>query len=197
MINWNFNPPRTPHFGGIWEAAVKALKHHLRRVIGETLLSYEELSTLICEIEALLNSRPVTPTSSDPKDLNVFTPGHFLIGESLLSIPTYDLSMVPVNRLSVWQHIQKLKGDLWKRWTREYLNELNVKSKWSVGENNIRVGTLVTIREENISPLRWSMGRVVEVMSGDDSVVRVVKLRTANGIIERGVKRIAPLPIEL
>ncbi|XP_043484671.1 uncharacterized protein LOC122512723 [Leptopilina heterotoma] len=196
LIEWNFNLPRTPHFGGLWEAAVKALKHHLRRVVGDTLLSYENLNTLMCEIEALLNSRPLTPMSSDSADLNVLTPGHFLIGQSLLTIPSTDLSTVPINRLSVWQHIQKIKGDLWKRWTKEYLSELNSKSKWIAGEENIKVGTLVTIRDDNSPPMRWCMGRIVETIPGDDGIVRVVKVRTVNGIIERGVKRIAPLPVE-
>ncbi|XP_051165714.1 uncharacterized protein LOC127284362 [Leptopilina boulardi] len=168
LIEWNFNPPRTPHFGGIWEAAVKALKHHLRRVVGDALLSFESLNTLMCEIEALLNSRPLTPMSSDPKDLNVLTPGHLLIGQSLATIPTTDLSTIPVNRLSMWQHIQKIKGDFLKRWVGEYLNELNAKSKWMVGEGNIKVGTLVTIREDNIPPMHWCMGRVVELIPGDD-----------------------------
>ncbi|XP_051172241.1 uncharacterized protein LOC127288678 [Leptopilina boulardi] len=197
LIEWNFIPPRTPHFGGIWEAAVKVLKHHLRRVVGDALLTYEQLNTLMVEIEALMNSRPLTPMSSDPNDLSVLTPGHFLIGQSLLTIPTTDLSQIPVNRLSVWQHIQKIKGDLWKRWSKEYLTELNVKNKWFMGQDNIKVGTLVTIRDDNLPPMRWCMGRIIEVISGDDSVVRVVKLKTANGIVERGVKRIAPLPIEV
>ncbi|XP_043474385.1 uncharacterized protein LOC122506335 [Leptopilina heterotoma] len=74
-IEWHFSPPRTPHFGEIWEAAVKSLKHHLRRTIGETLLTYEELNSYLCEIESILNSRPLTPMSMDPNDLRVLTPG--------------------------------------------------------------------------------------------------------------------------
>lgn len=196
LIEWNFNPPRTPHFGGIWEAAVKALKNHLRKVVGDTLFSYENLNTLLCEIEAILNSRPLTPMSSDANDLNVLTPGHFLIGHSLTTIPTTDLSTIPVNRLNVWQHIQKIKEDLWKRWSKEYLSELNVRSKWAVGGENIKIGTLVTIRDDNIPPMRWCVGRVVELIPGEDLIVRVVRLRTANGIIERGVKRIAPILVD-
>ncbi|XP_033218216.1 uncharacterized protein LOC117173684 [Belonocnema kinseyi] len=110
-IEWHFSPPRTPHFGGIWEAAVKPLKHHMLRTIGDTLFTYEELNTYMCEIEAVLNSRPLTPMSSDPSDLCALTPGHFLIGQPITSIPALDFSQTPTNRISSWQHIQKLKGD--------------------------------------------------------------------------------------
>lgn len=97
-IEWHFSPPRTPHFGGIWEAAVKSLKHLLRRTIGETLLTYEELSTYMCEIEAIVNSRPLTPITTYPNDVNALTPGHFLIGEPLTTIPAWDYTQTPMNR---------------------------------------------------------------------------------------------------
>ncbi|XP_043480299.1 uncharacterized protein LOC122509997 [Leptopilina heterotoma] len=197
-IEWYFSPPRTPHFGGIWEAAVKSLKHHLRRTIGETLLTYEELGTYMCEIEAIVNSRPLTPMTTDPNDVSVLTPGHFLIGEPLTTIPAWDYTQTPMNRLSRWECLQKMKCDLWKRWSREYLNELNVRSKWHTGSPEvIREGTLVVLRDDNLPPLRWSLGRVSQVRPGDDGVVRVVKVKTQNGELDRGVKKISPLPIEI
>lgn len=195
-IKWHFSPPRTPHFGGVWEAAVKSLKHHLKRTIGETLFTFEELSTYMCEIEAVLNSRPLTPISSDPNDLQALTPGHFLIGDALMTIPTLDYSQIPVNRLSTWQHMQKLKVDLWNRWHREYLNELNVRGKWHTGSPNlIKIGTLVVVHEDNVPPMRWKLGRVLETHPGNDGVIRVVTVKTENGIVKRGVKKISPLPI--
>lgn len=66
--------------GGIWEAAVKSAKFHLKRIAAEASLKYDELSTLLTQIEAILNSRPHTPLSNDPNDLNVLTPAHFIIG---------------------------------------------------------------------------------------------------------------------
>ena len=69
--SWKFNPPAAPHFGGIWEAAVKSVKHHLRRVIGDTKLTFEEFSTLLAQVEACLNSRPLVPLSDDPSDLSI------------------------------------------------------------------------------------------------------------------------------
>lgn len=100
QIIWRFIPPRSPHFGGLWEAAVKSFKHHFLRTIGDTLFTYEQLETFVVEIEAILNSRPISPMSSDPNDLQPLTPGHFLVGGPLISFPQMDFSKTPVNRLT-------------------------------------------------------------------------------------------------
>ncbi|XP_071578899.1 uncharacterized protein [Temnothorax nylanderi] len=86
-IKWHFNPPAAPHFGGLWEAAVKSTKFHLRRVIGETRLTFEEMSTFLAQVEACLNSRPLQALSDDPDDTSALTPGHFLTGAPLLAVP--------------------------------------------------------------------------------------------------------------
>jgi hypothetical protein len=85
-MQWHFIPPAAPHFGGLWEAGVKSFKFHLRRAIGSRTLSKAEFATLLCQIEACLNSRPIAAVSDDPGDLFALTPGHFLIGRSLLSV---------------------------------------------------------------------------------------------------------------
>ncbi|XP_029169587.1 uncharacterized protein LOC114939444 [Nylanderia fulva] len=102
-IRWRFNPPAAPNFGGLWEAAVKAMKHHLRRVIGDVTLTYEEMTTLLAQIEACLNSRPLQPLSDDPEDVAALTPGHFLVGSALSAIPEPSLEREPSARLSRWQ----------------------------------------------------------------------------------------------
>ncbi|XP_018377309.1 PREDICTED: uncharacterized protein LOC108770303 [Trachymyrmex cornetzi] len=99
-VTWHFIPPIAPHFGGLWESAVKMFKHHFKRVIGELLFTFEEFNTFTIEIEGILNSRPISALSSDPNDLSALTPAHFLIGKPLNSLPELDLSSVPANRLS-------------------------------------------------------------------------------------------------
>ncbi|XP_051167315.1 uncharacterized protein LOC127285377 [Leptopilina boulardi] len=115
-IKWHFIPPRAPHFGGLWEASVKSFKHHFTRVTGTALLTYEQLHTYVVEIEATLNSRPLTPLSSDLNDFLPLTPSHFLIGNSLTSIPQDDLRDIPSNRLNCWQHAQQMRQQFWDRW---------------------------------------------------------------------------------
>jgi len=101
-MQWHFIPPAAPHFGGLWEAGVKSFKYHLRRVIGFRTLSKAEFATILCQIEACLNSRPITALSDDPDDLSALTPGHFLIGRLLLSIPEELVLEINANRLSRW-----------------------------------------------------------------------------------------------
>ncbi|XP_077291429.1 uncharacterized protein LOC143914903 isoform X2 [Arctopsyche grandis] len=100
-IRWKFNPPRAPHMGGLWEAAVKSMKIHLNKVLKATTLNFESFCTVLTQIEACMNSRPLSPLSSDPLDLLPLTPGHFLIGRSLLALPMEDSS----NNLSVGQMV--------------------------------------------------------------------------------------------
>lgn len=113
-INWHFIPPGSPHFGGIWEACVKSVKFHLRRIIGESKLTFEELHTLLCQIEACLNSRPICAINEDPDDLAALTPGHFLVNTDLLHVPEPSIIEIPSNRLSHWQQIQQMRQMFWK-----------------------------------------------------------------------------------
>lgn len=194
-ISWHFIPPRSPHFGGLWESGVKAAKHHLKRIMGSTTLTFEELNTVLVQIEAVLNSRPLTSLSNDPNDLRVLTPGHFIIGDSMMSTPEPDLSSIQLNKLSRWQTIQRLYQDFWVRWSKEYLPELQERTKWKVNQSNIKVGTLVLIKEDNLPPLKWSVGRVSEVHTGADNVVRVVTLKTSSGTFKRAVQKVCPFPV--
>jgi hypothetical protein len=105
-ISWHFIPPRSPTFGGLWEANVKSVKRHFKRVVGDTSLNFEEMYTILARIEACLNSRPLCSASNDPNDLLVLTPGHFLVGEPLMAPVEPNLSPLPKNRLSRWQYIE-------------------------------------------------------------------------------------------
>ena len=194
-IQWHFIPPRSPHFGGLWESAVKSFKHHLKRVIGEQRMTFEELYTMLTQIEACLNSRPLHPLSCDPNDLTPLTPGHFLIGDALTAAPQLDLLDCRQNRLNRYQLIQQTVQHFWKRWHVEYLHELQQRSKWkSSAEDVLQVDTLVVIREDNTPPLQWHLGRILELHPSSDNVVRVATIKVADGVIKRPVTRICVLP---
>ncbi|XP_058816309.1 uncharacterized protein LOC131679586 [Topomyia yanbarensis] len=194
-ITFKFIPPRSPHFGGLWEAAVKSLKHHLRRTMGNSVLSQDEFVTLLARIEACLNSRPLTPLSADPNDLEVLTPGHFLVHRSLTCFPELDLSENPRNRLDRWQENQELLRRVWKRWTIDYLSGLQPRTKWTRMRDNIVIGTMVLLKEENLPPLKWRYGRVTNIFHGQDNNIRVVDVRTADGEYRRAINKICILPV--
>jgi hypothetical protein len=159
-IQWKFIPPRTPNFGGLWEAGVKSVKFHIKRVVGETVLTYDELYTLLTRIEACLNSRPLVPMSNDPNDLTAITPGHFLIGEALTAPLEPDLIELKINRLSRHQLLERLRQHFWKRWRTEYLSYLQGRTKWQSPSPSLQPGDLDLLVEDNVPPLCWPIGRI-------------------------------------
>ena len=118
-INWHFIPPHAPTFGGLWEAGVKSVKAHIKATIGDTLLTYEQLQTFFIQVEACLNSRPLTVESTDPNEYGALTPGHFLIGGPITAIPNPDLTSIPLNRLKYWEIVQKKTQEFWHRFQRD------------------------------------------------------------------------------
>ncbi|XP_058817789.1 uncharacterized protein LOC131681097 [Topomyia yanbarensis] len=195
-IRWKFIPPRAPHFGGLWEAAVKSAKTHLLKAIGNVNVAYEDMLTLLAQIEMCLNSRPLTPMPDDPSDLEVLTPGHFLVGSNLQAVPEADLKETPDNRLDHWELTQKRFQTIWSRWYPEYLQQL--QSRATKGCNppvSVDVGRVVIVKEDNIPPTNWPLGQIIKCHPGADGIVRVVTLRTAAAKeVVRPVARIALLP---
>ena len=196
-ICWHFIPQNSPHMGGIWEAGIKSTKSHLKRVMGNSTLTFEEFTTLLCQIEACLNSRPLTPMSSEPSDLQPLTPGHFIIGSAIESITEPDITTTPSTQLPRWKIVQQKFQHFWKRWSTEYVNNLQQKIKWKTSAENLKINDLVLIKDENLPPLKWSLGRVISTHAGTDEHVRVVTLKTQSGIIQRTIHKLCKLPIEI
>ncbi|XP_058817710.1 uncharacterized protein LOC131681019 [Topomyia yanbarensis] len=139
-ITWHLNPPKAPHFGGLWEAAVKVAKKHLHRQLGNSRLCFEDMCTVLSQIEASMNSRPLVPLTEDPNDLNALTPAHFLIGATMYAIPDPDVRSIPINRLDHYQRMQLLHQQFWHRWRTEYLQELQRETSVHSENTSIRPG---------------------------------------------------------
>ncbi|XP_047519792.1 uncharacterized protein LOC125059418 [Pieris napi] len=184
-INFHFIPAYSPHFGGIWEAAVKSTKYHLLRVLGNSKLTFEELYTVLTQIEAILNSRPLTPLSTHPEDLTPLTPGHFLIGRPLTAIPTESYVDHNFTHLSRFRRIEQLRQHFWTRWSKEYISELQKRTKWQTQGNPLQIDSLVLLKEENLPPMKWKLGRIVALFPGADDVVRVAEIcPLPSGLVE-------------
>lgn len=192
-INWSFSPSYSAHFGGLWERAIRSAKHHLRRIIGKVNLTFEEFCTILCQIEAVLNSRPITLLSSDCNDLNPLTPGHFLIGRALKSVPDFDLTDAKTNLLSRYQLLQKLH--FWQRWSREYLQLLQPRNKWHKNSVPLVKDSIVLLKQNNLPPLSWRLGRVIDLHAGKDGVPRVASVVTSTGTFRHAVANLSPLPL--
>ena len=174
QFQWHFIPPNSPHFGEMWEAGVKSLKYHWKRTVGK------EFGTFITQVEACLNSRPLIALSNEPDDPGYLSPGHFLIGAPLTSLPELDFTNTTKKSLSRWQRVQRFNQQLWKRWWSD-LNNLQQRSKWRSHQPDLQPGMLVLLREDNLPPMFWRQAIISETFPGSDGHVRVVTVKTSSG----------------
>ena len=192
-ICWHFVPEHAPHFGGLWEVAVKRFKHHFRHIVGDVHLTFEELTNTLAQIEACLNSRPLVPLPAPEEGIEALTPGHFLIGRPLTSLPDPPSSLHLISLLWRWNLCQTLTRHFWKRWLAEYLHQLQQFGKWRRLSLNLEVGDVVCLRGEPTSPAKWPSARIEEVVKGEDGLVRVVVIKTSRGRYKLPITKIVPL----
>ncbi|GFX42042.1 integrase catalytic domain-containing protein [Trichonephila clavipes] len=195
-IEWKFILARSPNFGGLWEAAIKSCKYHLKRVVNGINLTHEELLTVTVQIEGILNSRSLCPLSNNDDDFQVLTPAQFLINRSLNSLEEPNLTKCKESNLKKWQKITKIVQLIRKFWSRNYLNQLQQRGKWMFEKNKVKIGDLVLIIEEILPTYKWALGRIVELYDGEDKKVRVVKIKTQYSTCKRDVSKICVLPME-
>lgn len=193
---WHFITPSAPFQGGIWESAVKSMKHHLRRVMGAQKFSYEVLSTLLAEIEACLNSRPICAMSDDIDDARALTPAHFLIGEELVTPIPVPRDEPPRSTREFWKLTEHMVQDFWKPWQANYLNTLQQRRKWKKEYENVRVGQLALLSNENLPPTYWALGRITEVRPGTDGLVRNVSIIIDGKEYDRPVQKLCIIPTD-
>ncbi|XP_015118964.1 uncharacterized protein LOC107042432 [Diachasma alloeum] len=194
---WTFIPPASPHYGGKWEAAVKSLKHHLKRITNNLALTFEELITVLIQIEAQLNSRRLCPLSDDPEDCRALTPGHFIIGDAINAVSEPSLLGERLDGHQRWKIFTQWVQDFWDRWYRECIHRFQTTSKWRHQTEGIKVGDLVLMVNERFPPTKWPMGRVTRIHPSTDGLPRVVDFITRGGptpsTFTRHINRLVPL----
>ena len=194
---WRFIAPLSPWWGGWWERLVRSMKGALKKTVGANCLSHSELETTIQEIEACVNSRPLTFVSDEVDEKNPLTPAHFLLGHgrgfySASSQPS------PISSGSEMGHkyeIRKAAVDkFWEIWSDEYIRNL---PPWRGGEGkcSLREGSLVLVQDVRLPRMRWPLGVVTRLLPGRDGVIRTVEVRTCNGTLVRSVPRLHDLEI--
>ena len=193
-ITWHNSPPAAPHFGGLWESAVKSAKKHLTRVLGSNRYTFEQLTTIACQVEACLNSRPLLPTTSHSQDgLATLTAGHFLLYSSPAAYPEDPRMPERPDLLKNWNSCQAVVQHFWQRWSREYLQQLQSRSKWRSKAPNLQVGDIVLLKPEKTFKCHWPLARVTAVFPGQDGLVRVATVKTATGTLKRPVVKMSLL----
>lgn len=203
-INWRFIPARTPHFGGLWEASVKLAKKHLTKVVKNVTLHHDSFVTLLAMVEAVLNSRPITPLAVNPADGQPLTPAHFLVGAPLIALPDPVIQDLPRNQRSLvrsWQHLSEIKRHWLQRWQTEVRQHLQSREKWHSGSLNIRRDKLVMMVDRDKAPHAWMTARISKLLPGRDGRVRTVEVTTVapdgtKRLYNRGISELVPLPMD-
>ncbi|XP_054270806.1 uncharacterized protein LOC128991710 [Macrosteles quadrilineatus] len=192
-IKWKFNPPSAAWWGGWWERLIGVVKEILRRNLGNSSVTQEELSTILCDCEATVNSRPLTYLSNDDDCLQPLTPALFLQPTSTAELPDLDeIECLSLNKRV--RYINKLRRSLRDRFKKEYLATLIHNGKNKKSREPI-IGEVVLIGDDNTKRIRWPLGLVQDVYPGRDGFSRVARLKTGNGILTRPLQRLFPLEI--
>ncbi|XP_070570536.1 uncharacterized protein [Ptychodera flava] len=194
-IKWEFNPPAGSHFGGVWERHIRTIRKIIFSLLKEQPLrmSDEALRTLFCEVEAIINSRPITRLSEDLNDLEALTPNHLLMLKPKQALPPglFQKNDNYVRRR--WRQVQYLADIFWKRWMKEYLPLLQERQKWLEIRRNLNVGDVVLIVDNTAPRNSWSMGRITEVMKDKKGLVRFAEVKTRTTTLRRPVDKLCVL----
>ncbi|UYV70099.1 hypothetical protein LAZ67_7001786, partial [Cordylochernes scorpioides] len=192
-IQWIFIPPSAPWWGGFWERMVRTIKEMLIKMLGHRKLKYVQLQTALCEIESIINNRPLTYVSEDDNDLKPLTPNEFLQNGPESSFPEFE-NLKPEMLHTRYRELGQLKRELKQRFLKEYLGALIQKSE-NIDRRQLKVEDVVLIGQENLKRMFWPKGRIVNLIPGKDGIVRVAHVKTATGTLIRTLQRLHPLEI--
>ena len=190
-IEWRFNPPAASHMGGAWERMIRSIRRVLAGLTREQTLGEEELCTLLTVAEGIVNSRPITPVSADPKDLEALTPNHLLMLKPTAMLPVETNSADALRKS--WKQVQYLADLFWKRWLKEYLPLLRSRTKWTEPRRNVSQGDIVLLVDHLLPRNQWKLGRVLQALPGEDGLVRVAKIKTQDTELTRPVSKLCLL----
>nr|XP_055049757.1 uncharacterized protein LOC129435890 [Misgurnus anguillicaudatus] len=194
QIQFRYNPPSAPHFGGTWEREVKSVKSALRVVLREQSVPESVLQTLLVEVEGMLNSKPLGYVSSDIADPDPVTPNMLLMGRHDASLPQvlFDSNQLLGKRR--WRHSQVLADHFWTAFIRYYLPELQGRQKWRSDGKELAVGQVVLLIDHQLPRALWPVGTVVETYAGADGRIRTAKIQVRNKMYIRPVVKLIQIP---
>lgn len=196
QIDWKFNPPAASHMGGVWERQIRTVRRILATLLHEHTgrLDDESLHTLLCEVESIINSRPLTVISSDVKDPLPLSPSQILTMKTSVVLPPpgqFQHNDVYMRRR--WRRVQYLCNLFWSRWKKEYLPTLQQRPKWNQPKRNMEVHDVVLIKDENVSRNDWSMGIIAKVEPDSKGFVRSAVVKTQTSELRRPVHKLVLL----
>lgn len=195
QIDFRYNPPSAPHFGGSWEREIKSIKAALATVLGSQSVPEEVLRTVLIEIEGILNSKPLGYVSSDISDPDPVTPNSLLMGRPDASLPQVIYPESELLSRKRWRHSQVLADQFWARYVRQYLPTQQIRRKWQREKEDLTVGTVVLIADPQSPRALWLVGTVKAVHPGSDGRVRTAEVLVKDRTYLRPVARLIRLPV--
>ena len=176
-------PTCRSHFGGSWERLIKPFKDAFYKVIGTRILSDETLTSFNCEVEAALNSRPLTTVSSHPTDTAALTPNHILLGRHSTILPPGLFLPRTLTQRKTWKISQNLTQQFQNRYLKDYLPILTTRTEWTQITQNIQIGHLFWPLEYLTPRGLWPLGRVLRTFPGSDGIFRSCEIQTSCGLL--------------
>ena len=177
-IKWIFNPPHASHMGGVWERMIGIARKILDSMFADNStkgnLTHEVLVTLMAEVSAVMNSRPITNVSNDPEDPLVLSPALLLTHKNFDKTchqEQTDIDLKDIYR-SQWKRVQHLSNMFWLKWRKEYLQTLQARRKWTETLPNLAVGDVVLLKDKDTLRGQWPLGRISQTMPSEDGKVR-------------------------
>lgn len=192
-ITWMFNTPAASHHGGVWERQIRTVRKVLSSLLKQQTLDEEGLQTLLCEVESIINDRPITTASNDPNDLEALTPNHLLLMKTQPNIPPGVFSKEDIYTRRRWRQTQYMADLFWHRWIQEYLPLLQVRQKWTTVRRNFNLGDVVLIIDSSAPRNSWLMGRIIKMMPDSEGTVRSVYVKTKTSTLERPITKLCLL----
>ena len=193
-ITWSFITPASPHHGGVWERLVKHAKYALKNMLSQERIDDEMLTTIIDQVNGLINCRYISHVSASPHELKPITPNHLIYGHALAATFTtaYQDIDVPL------KHVRQVSTTIrrfWRRWIAEYLPSLMEHSKWRLHKPNLRNNDVVLVVNDTALRGKWLLGRIVKIYPSKDDIVRSVRVKIGNGEYDRPVAKLCPLKL--
>ena len=195
LPRWRFQPPTASHMSGVWERLIRSVRKAMNAVLSKpgAAIPLETLRTVFAEVTSILNSRPISPASDDPSDMEPLTPNHLLLQRRNLAIPPGVFAKEELYSRKQWRHAQFLANCFWSRWVLEYVPTLQQRHKWLLNKRNLAVNDLVLVVDKTVPRSRWLLGRVMKVFPGEDSRVRTAEVKTKDSSLTRPVTKLCLL----
>ena len=185
-IEWEKNPPTASHMGGVWERQIRSV----RNVLSSSLrthaarLNDESLRTLLVEVEAIVNSRPLAVDTLTDQSIEPITPSHLLTMKSKVVFPPPGIfQKADVYCRKRWRAVQFLANEFWRRWRQEYLQIMQERKTENVAQRNIQINDIVLVVDDDLPRNKWPMARVVETFPSSDGLVRSVSVKISGSNI--------------